>query len=63
MYVPINCYSLCVNKFVKKKARNARRTWSQCMPGRVLTPCAQENLVVDARNILQVKNQFSLSKL
>ena len=36
IYVPINCYSLCVNKLVKKRARNARRTWSQCMPGRVL---------------------------
>ena len=30
---------------------NVRRTWSQCMSGRVFTTRAQENMAVDARHI------------
>ena len=46
IYVPINRYSLSVDKVAKARARNVRRTWSQCMPGRVLTPRARENMAV-----------------
>jgi len=32
---------LCLNNLVTS-SRNIRRTWLQCMPGRVFTPCVQE---------------------